>query len=141
VLVEEFIGGKELTVAVLGEKSGPRPLAVTEIIPAGEWYDYNAKYAAGGSRHIIPAPIHGQAYAEAMRLAELAHQALGCRGVSRTDLRYDDTKGEPGRLVVLEVNTQPGMTPTSLVPEQAQHAGMSFGELVSWMVEDASCSR
>ena len=137
VMIEKFVPGRELTVAVMGG----RALAVTEIVPKTKFYDYEAKYAAGGSDHIIPAKIDKGVYEEAKRLAVLAHTALGCRGVSRTDCRYDDTKGEPGKLVIWEVNTQPGMTPTSLVPEQAAHTGMSYREIVSWLVEDASCER
>ncbi|MCW8916053.1 MAG: D-alanine--D-alanine ligase [Magnetovibrio sp.] len=130
VMVERFIPGRELTVAVMGDKA----LAVTEIVTEHDFYDFDAKYAEGGSRHTIPADIDQSVYDEALRLAQLAHDTLGCRGVSRADFRYDgDT------LYILEVNTQPGMTPTSLVPEQAQYAGISFEELVSWMVENAEC--
>jgi len=128
VMVEKYIDGKELTVAVMGD----RPLAVTEITTGRGFYDYDAKYVEGGSRHVIPAPVADDVYEEALRLSLLAHRTLGCRGVSRADLRYD---GET--LFMLEVNTQPGMTPTSLVPEQANHAGISFEELCSWMVENA----
>ena len=135
-LVEEFIPGRELTVAVMGE----RALAVTEITAAnGDFYDYEAKYAEGGSRHVIPAPVHPEIYSRAMDVALAAHRALGCRGATRSDFRYDDTRGEPGRLVLLEVNTQPGLTPTSLLPEQAAHLGMSFPQLCAWMVENAAC--
>jgi D-alanine-D-alanine ligase len=135
-LVEPFIPGRELTVAVMGE----RALGVLEIHPNNAtMYDYTAKYAPGGSTHIVPAPIHKRAYDEALDISLRAHRALGCRGVSRADLRYDDTKGEPGRLVLLEVNTQPGMTPTSLVPDIAKHAGIDFAQLVRWMVENAAC--
>lgn len=133
ILAEPFIPGRELTVAVMGG----RALAVTEIATHLAFYDYEAKYAAGGSRHAIPAPVHAATSAEAMRVALAAHAALGCRGVSRADFRYDDTAGEPGRLVLLEVNTQPGMTRTSLVPEQAAHCGIAFPELCAWMVEHA----
>jgi D-alanine-D-alanine ligase len=136
VMVEEFVPGRELTVAVMGGKA----LAVTEIVPKTDFYDYEAKYAEGGSMHVLPAKIPAAAAEEAMRLAERAHAALGCRGVSRTDFRFDDTKSKH-RLILLEVNTQPGMTPTSLVPEQAQYAGMNFRKLVRWIVEDASCDR
>jgi D-alanine-D-alanine ligase len=136
VMVEEFIPGRELTVAVMGD----RALGVTEIVSRTSFYDYEAKYAAGGSTHVLPARIPSEVSGEAMRVALTAHQALGCRGVSRADFRFDDSQGR-NRLVLLEVNTQPGMTPTSLVPEQARHAGMSFGDLVRWMVEDASCGR
>ena len=135
-LAEEFIPGRELTVAVMGE----RALAVTEIIAdAGAFYDYESKYADGGSRHVIPAGVHPQAYASALDVAVAAHRALGCRGATRADFRYDDTNGEPGRLVLLEVNTQPGLTPTSLLPEQAAHCGMDFSALCAWMVEHATC--
>ena len=138
VMVEEFIPGRELTVAVQGD----RALAVTEIFNnVGDFYDYEAKYAKGGSTHVIPANVPKKIFDAAMDYALKAHQVLGCRGVSRTDFRYDDTQGAPGRLIILETNTQPGMTPTSLVPEQAQHCKMSFDELVSWMVEDASLQR
>ena len=135
VLVERYIPGRELTVGVMGD----RPLAVTELRPETGFYDYRAKYTAGKATHLIPAPLPAAAYDEAMRLSLLAHQTLGCRGVSRADLRYDDTAGGPGRLYLLEVNTQPGMTPISLLPEQAAHVGMTFTELVTWMVENAQC--
>jgi len=136
LLVERFVPGRELTVAVMGE----RALGVLEIRPNNTtMYDYTAKYAPGGSTHIMPAPIHPRAYDEALDISLRAHRALGCRGVSRADLRYDDTRGEPGRLVLLEVNTQPGMTPTSLVPDIAKHAGIDFAALVRWMVENAAC--
>ncbi len=134
-LVEEFIPGRELTVGVMGD----RALAVTDITSEHDFYDYDAKYAAGGSAHDIPAKVHPDTYARAMEIALRAHQALGCRGASRADLRYDDTAGEPGRLVLLEVNTQPGLTPTSLLPEQAAHLGISFPALCAWMVENAAC--
>jgi len=135
-LAEPFIPGRELTVAVMGE----RALGVLEIRPNNTtMYDYTAKYAPGGSTHLMPAPIHPRAYEQALDISLRAHRALGCRGVSRADLRYDDTKGEPGRLVLLEVNTQPGMTPTSLVPDIAKHAGIDFAQLVRWMVENAAC--
>lgn len=136
VLVEAFIPGRELTVAVMGD----RALGVLEITSDHGFYDYDAKYAPGGSRHIMPAPLPPEDAAEAARLALAAHRALGCRGVSRADLRYDDTRpGEAPRLVLLEVNTQPGMTATSLVPDIAAHAGIAFPELVRWMVENAQC--
>jgi len=136
VLVERYIPGREITVAVMGD----RALGALEIRPvAGAMYDYTAKYAPGGSQHLMPAPIHPEAYAAALDIGLRAHRALGCRGVSRSDLRYDDTAGEPGRMVLLEVNTQPGMTPTSLVPDIARHAGIDFSELVRWMVENAAC--
>ena len=130
VMVEKFIPGRELTVSVMGD----RALAVTEIITAREFYDYDAKYADGGSRHVVPADVDGKIADEAMRLAVLAHQTLGCRGVSRADFRLDGND-----LYLLEINTQPGMTPTSLVPEQAVHAGISFQDLVVWMVDNAEC--
>ncbi len=138
VMVEPFIPGKELAVAVLGEPGGPRALTVTDITPTKGFYDYEAKYAKGGSVHVLPAVLPPHVFEAAMREAELAHAAMGCRGVSRTDFRYDDVKDD---LVLLEVNTQPGMTPTSLAPEQAAHVGMSYEDLVRWMVEDASCPR
>ena len=138
VMVEPFIAGKELAVTVLGEKSGPRALTVTDITPTKGFYDYEAKYAPGGSSHVLPAVLPPHVFEAALRESELAHTAMGCRGVSRSDFRYDDVKDE---LVLLEVNTQPGMTPTSLVPEQAAHVGMSYEDLVRWMVEDASCRR
>ena len=128
VMIERFVPGRELTVAVMGD----RALAVTEITTARDFYDYDAKYKAGGSRHVIPAALSPALYAETQSLALAAHRALGCRGVSRADFRLD---GE--RLVILEVNTQPGMTPTSLVPEQATYAGIPFAGLVGWMVENA----
>jgi len=141
VMVEDYVPGRELTVAVMGAKDNAlRALAVTEILPKTEFYDYDAKYAPGGSEHVVPAKIPDSVRDQAMVLAERAHAALGCRGVSRTDFRYDDTEGR-NRLVVLEVNTQPGMTPTSLVPEQAAHKGMNFRALVRWILEDASCGR
>lgn len=134
-LIERFIPGREITVAVMAD----RALGALEIRPRGTFYDYTAKYAVGGSDHLMPAPLHPKAYEEALDIALRAHKALGCRGVSRADLRYDDSSGEPGRLYLLEVNTQPGMTPTSLVPDIARHAGIDFPELVSWMVENAAC--
>jgi D-alanine-D-alanine ligase len=137
VLVEKFIAGKELTCAVMGEEA----LGVIEIVPTVRFYDYEAKYAPGGSKHLLPAPISSFVYQQVRRLAQAAHRALGCRGVSRADFRYDDRMEGTGGLVCLEVNTQPGMTETSLVPELAAHAGISFDELVKWMVEDASLNR
>ena len=135
VMVERYIPGKELTCAVIGD----RALDVIEIVPATQFYDYEAKYAAGGSKHLLPAPILPNVYQEVRRLALAAHSALGCRGVSRADFRYDDLG--TGKLICLEVNTQPGMTETSLVPELAAYAGITFDELVQWMVEDASTNR
>jgi len=135
-MVEEYIPGRELTVGVMGE----RALAVTEIIAdAGVFYDYESKYADGGSRHIIPASVDAHTYSRALDVALAAHRALGCRGATRCDFRYDDTDGEPGRLVLLEINTQPGLTPTSLLPEQAAHHGIDFPALCTWMVEQATC--
>ncbi len=138
MLAEQFIAGRELTCAVMGDRS----LDVIEILAAdGGWYDYNAKYAKGGSKHVLPANLKPNIYQDIQQLALEAHRALGCRGVSRADFRYDDRPGGTGELVVLEVNTQPGMTETSLVPEMAAYAGYSFGELVTWMVQNASCDR
>ena len=134
VMVEPYIAGKELCAAVLGDKA----LMVTEILPTTGFYDYDAKYAEGGSRHEAPAKISEGVAARILRMAERAHAALGCRGLTRSDFRYDDIKDV---LVLLEVNTQPGMTPTSLAPEQAAKAGMGFDDLVRWIVEDASCPR
>jgi D-alanine-D-alanine ligase len=133
IMAEEFIPGRELTVAVMGE----RALTVTEIETSLAFYDYEAKYAEGGSHHRLPAAVHPAIAQQAMEVALAAHQALGCRGVSRADFRYDDTAGEPGRLVLLEVNTQPGMTRTSLLPEQAAHCGIAFPALCRWLVEEA----
>jgi len=137
VLVETFIAGKELTCAVMGDKA----LDVIEIVPTVRFYDYEAKYAPGGSKHLLPAPVKPNVYQETRRLALLAHRALGCRGVSRADFRYDERRQGTDGLVCLEVNTQPGMTETSLVPELAAYAGIAFEELVRWMVEDASLNR
>ncbi len=135
VMVERFVPGRELTVAVMGG----RPLTVTDIVTDG-WYDYHAKYAPGGSRHVVPADLPGPVFDACLDHAARAHAALGCRGVSRTDFRWDEARGSDG-LVLLETNTQPGMTPTSLAPEQAAACGIGFGALVRWMVEDASCDR
>ena len=137
ILAEPFIAGKELTCAVMGDE----PLGVIEIVPTARFYDYEAKYAPGGSRHLLPAPIPPLVYEETRKLALAAHRALRCRGVSRADFRWDDSVEGTAGLVCLEVNTQPGMTETSLVPEMAAHAGTSFPELVRWMVEDASLER
>ena len=136
MMVEEFVPGRELTVSVMGEK----PLCVTEIMTDLEFYDYQAKYAPGGSQHVLPAQVPDSVVKDCMEMSVIAHKALGCRGVSRTDFRYDDTTNRP-RLILLETNTQPGMTPTSLVPEQAAYVGMSYAKLCRWMVEDASCDR
>ena len=133
-LVEKFIEGRELTVGVMGD----RAMAVTEITTLREYYDYDAKYQAGGSRHVVPADLPNAVTEAALKASLKAHQALGCRGVSRSDFRYDD---KAGRLVILETNTQPGMTPTSLVPEQAAYLGIDYPSLVRWMIEDASCPR
>jgi D-alanine-D-alanine ligase len=130
VMVEPYIAGMELAVAVMDGKAQ----TVTEIVPRTGFYDYDAKYAEGGSEHVVPARMPPEDFDRALRLSELAHAALGCRGVTRSDLRYDPVKR---LLVLLEVNTQPGMTPTSLVPEQAAHLGTSFDQLVLWIVEDA----
>lgn len=138
VMVERYIHGRELTCAVMGNVA----LGVCEIIPTGHsFYDYDSKYVPGGSKHEVPAKISLNIYQKIQTLALKAHQAIGCRGVSRSDFRYDDRHSENGEVVWLEINTQPGMTPTSLVPEIAAQAGHSFGELLSWMVEDASCRR
>lgn len=136
MMVEEFVPGRELTVAVMGG----RALALTEITTNLAFYDYEAKYASGGSVHVLPAKVPDDITQQAMHYAELAHNVLGCRGVSRADFRFDDTEGK-NRLVILEVNTQPGMTPTSLVPEQAAFTGMSYEKLCRWIMEDASCDR
>jgi D-alanine-D-alanine ligase len=135
VIIEKYIPGREIQVAVMGD----RALGAIEIRTRRRFYDYVAKYTPGESQHLMPAPIHADAYRAACELGLSAHRALGCRGVSRVDLRYDDTGGEPGPLYLLEVNTQPGMTPTSLVPEIAQHNGITFDALCAWMVENAAC--
>lgn len=135
VMVEAYVPGRELTVSVMGD----RALCVTDILTDG-WYDYDAKYKAGGSRHVVPASLPPAITDACLEMALAAHQALGCKGVSRTDFRWDESRGRDG-LIVLEVNTQPGMTPTSLVPEQAAHLGIAFSDLCRWMVEDASCNR
>ena len=137
VMVERYIPGRELTCAVMGDVA----LGVTEIVTDLEFYTYEAKYAKGGSVHVIPAQLKPKIYDKVQKLSLAAHAALGCRGVTRCDFRYNDAAGEDGELVCLEINTQPGMTETSLVPEQAAHAGHSYEDLVSWMVEDASCNR
>jgi D-alanine-D-alanine ligase len=135
VMVEAYVPGRELTTTVLGDK----PLTVTDILTDG-WYDYDAKYKPGGSSHVVPADIPKLIFDACMNMSLAAHQLLGCRGVSRTDFRWDEARGIDG-LIVLETNTQPGMTPTSLSPEQAVACGMSFRQLCRWMVEDASCDR
>ncbi|AQT42974.1 C-terminal [Bartonella apihabitans] len=136
VIVEKYVAGRELTCAVLGGEA----LEVCEIVPDKEFqfYDFQSKYKPGGSKHVCPAPLSPNIYQNVQRMSVAAHQALGCRGVSRSDFRFDEEKGE---LVWLEINTQPGMTPTSLVPDMAKVAGRSFGDLVKWMLEDASCMR
>ncbi len=135
VLVERYVPGREITVAVMGD----RALGATEIRPNEGFYDYAAKYTAGRTTHLVPAPLPPDQYRLALDIALGAHNALGCRGVTRADLRYDDTRGEPGAFYLLEVNTQPGMTPLSLVPEIAASVDIPFGALVSWMVENAAC--
>ncbi|MDZ4842490.1 MAG: D-alanine--D-alanine ligase [Hyphomicrobium aestuarii] len=139
VMAERFIAGRELTCGVIAGKA----TGVIEIVPKVglDFYDYEAKYAPGGSNHVLPAQILPDVYQAIRSLTVMAHEALGCRGVSRADFRYDDTPGGTGELVCLEVNTQPGMTATSLVPELAAYDGQSFASLVRWMIEDASCSR
>jgi D-alanine-D-alanine ligase len=135
VMVETYAPGREMTVTVVGE----RALCVTDILTDG-WYDFDAKYKVGGSRHVLPAQIPAEIEAACLDFARRAHRALGCRGVSRTDFRWDESRGLAG-LILLETNTQPGMTPTSLAPEQAAYCGISFPELCAWLVEDASCNR
>jgi D-alanine-D-alanine ligase len=135
LLVEKYIAGRELTVAVMGD----RPLAVTEIRPRQGFYDYETKYTDGRADHVVPAQLPPEVYDRALEMALTAHQALGCRGVSRADFRYDDTAKAAGELYLLEINTQPGMTPLSLVPEQAAYLNISFPELCAWMVEHAAC--
>ncbi len=139
IMVERYIAGRELTCGVIGD----RVTGIIDIVPAESlsFYDYEAKYAPGGSRHILPAEVPAEIYAAVQRHTLAAHRALGCRGVSRADFRYDDTPGGTGEIVCLEVNTQPGMTGTSLVPELAQHMGLGFGALVEWIIEDASLDR
>ena len=137
VMAERFIPGRELTCAVMGDVA----LGVIDIVSKAKFYDYRSKYAPGGSQHILPADIPGDVYRKCQQYSLLAHLALGCRGVSRADFRYDDTPGSNGELILLEINTQPGMTGTSLVPELAAHSGHSYEELVTWMVNDASVNR
>ncbi len=139
IMAERYIPGKELTCAVMGDTA----LGVIDILPAEGlgFYDYEAKYAPGGSKHVLPAEISPNVYQLIQKLALKAHEALGCRGVSRADFRFDENSTGNDQLVCLEVNTQPGMTETSLVPELAVHAGWEFGEFLRWMVEDASCNR
>ncbi|KJZ23032.1 D-alanine--D-alanine ligase [Tritonibacter mobilis] len=135
VMVETYAPGREMTVTVMGD----RALCVTDILTDG-WYDYEAKYATGGSRHVLPADVPEEITKLCLDYAARAHDVLGCRGISRTDFRWDEARGAEG-LVLLETNTQPGMTPTSLSPEQAEHCGITFGQLCAWLVEDASCER
>ncbi|MYM55717.1 D-alanine--D-alanine ligase [Rhodobacteraceae bacterium GS-10] len=135
VMVEEYVPGRELTATVMGDKA----LTVTDIYAEG-WYDYHAKYSEGGSRHVVPAEVPQEIFDACLDYALRAHHALGCKGISRTDFRWDEARGLDG-LYLLETNTQPGMTPTSLSPEQAQAVGISFGKLCRWLVEDASCNR
>lgn len=135
VMVETYAPGREMTTTVMGD----RALTVTDILTDG-WYDYDAKYKTGGSHHVVPAEIPAEIFDACLDYALRAHVALGCRGVSRTDFRWDESRGLAG-LILLETNTQPGMTPTSLSPEQAGACGISFGQLCRWMVEDASCNR
>ncbi len=140
VMVEQFVAGRELTTSVLGDaRHGDRALGVTDIVTQG-WYDYDAKYTPGGSRHVLPAQVPDEIAAACEDYALRAHATLGCRGLSRTDFRWDEARGLAG-LYLLETNTQPGMTPTSLSPEQAIAAGISFAELCDWLVRDASCNR
>jgi D-alanine-D-alanine ligase len=138
VMIEPYVAGHELAVAVMGAPGAEKGLAVTDIVAAAGFYDYEAKYGEGGSRHVIPAPLSPSITETCLRMAEAAHRALGCRGLTRSDFRYDPIKEV---LVLLEVNTQPGMTPTSLAPEQAAYLGMDFDRLVQWIIEDASCLR
>lgn len=135
VMVETYAPGREMTVTVMGD----RALCVTDILTDG-WYDYEAKYATGGSHHVLPADVPDEITNLCLDYAARAHDVLGCRGISRTDFRWDEARGAEG-LVLLETNTQPGMTPTSLSPEQAEHCGITFGQLCAWLVEDASCER
>ena len=137
VLLERYIPGREIQVAVVGGKA----IGSVEIRPKDGFYDYTAKYTDGKAEHLVPAPIHPKAHEETLRLAERVHEVLECKGISRSDFRYDDTQGEPGTLYFLELNPQPGMTPLSLVPEIAAASGTSYAQLVQWMIEDASCSR
>ena len=139
VMVEEFVDGRDLTVTVIGSRENPRALAVTEVVTDG-WYDYHAKYSIGGSTHVLPADIPNEIKTVCLNHAKKAHNFLGCRGISRTDFRWDDSKGKSG-LFLLETNTQPGMTPTSLAPEQALFCGITLSELCSSLIEDASCNR
>lgn len=133
VLIEKFVPGRELTVAVMGDK----PVAVTELRPRTRFYDYEAKYIDGITEHLVPAPIPEDVYEAAKQWALAAYQELGCNGLARADFRWDDSKPGTSGLVILELNTQPGMTPLSLAPEQAKWAGISWSQLMTWMVEHA----
>lgn len=135
IMIEAYVPGRELTVTVVGDRS----LTVTDIL-TDDWYDYDSKYSDGGSKHVVPAKLPEEIFEKCLKYALKAHQVLGCRGISRTDFRWDESKGLAG-LIILETNTQPGMTPTSLSPEQAAAVGMSFPALCQFLVEDASCNR
>ncbi len=137
MMVERYVPGRELTCAVMGDVA----LGVTEVVSAVGFYDYSAKYEPGGSRHILPAELPGHVYRKIQKFALIAHMELGCRGVSRSDFRYNDTEGAEGEIIFMEINTQPGMTPTSLVPEMAAHEGHDFPQLVTWMINDAGLKR
>jgi D-alanine-D-alanine ligase len=137
IMVERFVPGRELTCAVMGDVA----LGVTEIVTDRTFFNYEAKYSNGGAVHVLPAQLKPKIYDKVQQFSLAAHAALGCRGLTRCDFRYNDAAGEDGELVLLEINTQPGMTEVSLAPEQAAHAGHSYEELVSWLVEDASCNR
>lgn len=137
MMVERFIPGRELTCAVMGDVA----LGVTEIVTDLAFFNYEAKYSNGGAVHVLPAQLKPKIYDKVQEFSLAAHAALGCRGLTRCDFRYNDAAGEDGELVLLELNTQPGMTPVSLAPEQAAHAGHSYEELCAWLVEDASCNR
>lgn len=136
-MVEDFIPGREMSVAVMDGKA----LGTIELRPRTEFYDYQAKYTDGVTEHLCPAPLRAEDEKKMMRYAELAHQALGCSGVTRADFRYDDTDPQNPRIILLEINTQPGLTPLSLVPEIAAHKGISYLNLLEWMIEDAQCRR
>ena len=140
LLVEPYIRGRELTVGVMSRPGqSPRALGVTEIVYTADIFDYTVKYSEGFATHILPAKIPESVYSAAMEYARLAHEVIGCTGVTRSDFRWDDSISDASGLYFLEINTQPGMTPTSLVPEQAQHLGLSYADLVTWIVEGATC--
>lgn len=139
VLIERFIPGHELTVALLGGKNGVRALAVTELRPHAGFYDYTAKYTDGMTDHLLPAPLPEEIYQEALRMAEAGYRAIKCQGAARVDFRWDDSLSGSTGLYFLEINTQPGLTPLSLVPEQAAHENMSFNDLIAWMLENPIC--